>query len=183
MKQATRHELRWVALVLPLLLGACASGRDTGPALAAAYAGDVNQLLVTAESNDQLTVKGVGRVSIGRSYLAASGRTCRRLNRLDGTPLPLRSCQNESGQWYTTRSISASGAMEMSAAEMSVESRGESVGMELKQGESLWAFASRVTGNPLNWKRIASDNELSDADNVWPGQLLQVEHSLLKDAP
>ncbi len=183
MKQAMKHDRRWLALMLPLLLGACASGRDDGPALGAAYGGDVQQLLVTPESADELSVKGLGKVKVGRTYLAASGRTCRELNRADGSALPLRSCQKTSGEWYTTRSISAPGHSRATVPVVPVASSGETVERTLKDGESLWTFSSRVTGSPLNWKRIAADNDLSDVDKVRPGQVLQVELSLLKDAP
>jgi len=183
MMQARKQDVRWLTLMLPLLLGACANGRGESPALAAAYGGDMQQLLVTPESADELSIKGFGTVQVGRTYLAASGRKCRELNSVDGSALPLRSCQKTSGEWYTTRSISAPGLTRITASAAPVVSSIETVERTLKDGESLWTFSSRVTGSPLNWKRIAADNDLADVDKVRPGQVLQVELSLLKDAP
>lgn len=182
MKSAMRHTMRWAAILLTLSLGACASIPDNGPLLGAALGKDVQQLLVTEQPGTRLRVKGVGEVAIGRSYVAASGRTCRRLTRLDGTLLPLRRCQNKSGQWYTTRSISVS--LPLSDQAQSVESGFtlETVALKVKQGESLWTFASRVTGDPLNWKRIVTVNGIQDADHVRSDQTLMVEVSMLRDA-
>lgn len=181
MKPATKRTMRWLALLTPLALGACATRDDSMPSLASAYGADAQQLLVTRESEDRLTVSGLGEVSIGRSYTSASGRICRKLNKLDGTPLPLRSCQDKKGQWYTTRSISASEPFNRYSSEAVDGTSVEMVTLTLKQDESLWSFASRVTGNALNWKRIANDNDIADGNKVQPGQALQVEVSLLKD--
>ena len=66
------------------------------------------QTIVEQSGQSRFFISGVGDVSAGRQYIAASGRICRRLSTLDGESLPLRSCQGDSGQWYTTRSLSAS---------------------------------------------------------------------------
>lgn len=66
------------------------------------------QKIVDRTGPNQLFVSGVGDVSAGRQYIAASGRVCRTLRTLDGKLLPLRTCQSDSGEWYTTRSLSSS---------------------------------------------------------------------------
>ena len=66
------------------------------------------QTIVNQDAQSRFFVNGVGDVSAGSQYMAASGRICRKLSTLDGESLPLRSCQSETGQWYTTRSLSAS---------------------------------------------------------------------------
>ena len=63
--------------------------------------------IVEQEGPSRFFVNGVGDVNAGRQYIAASGRICRTLNTLDGEALLLRSCQADTGQWYTTRSLSA----------------------------------------------------------------------------
>ena len=66
------------------------------------------QTIIEQDGQSRFFISGVGDVSAGRQYIAASGRICRKLSTLDGESLPLRSCQGDSGQWYTTRSLSAS---------------------------------------------------------------------------
>lgn len=66
------------------------------------------QSVVEYGGQNRFFVSGVGDVSAGKQYIAASGRICRKLSTLDGESLPLRSCQGDTGQWYTTRSLSAS---------------------------------------------------------------------------
>ena len=169
-------------LLLPLLLGACATGGSqsmpSGNDLM-----DPRHLLVRSERADRTRIEGAGEVAISHTYIAASGRKCRKLATLDGRALALRSCEDEKGEWYTTRSISVSDPFAPSIqASQSVQATNvvvESVSMTLNTGESLWSFASRVTGSPLNWKKIAAFNNIDDADSVWANQALEVESSLL----
>lgn len=65
------------------------------------------QSIVEHGGQNRFFVNGIGDVSAGSQYIAASGRICRKLSTLDGEALPLRSCQGDTGQWYTTRSLSA----------------------------------------------------------------------------
>ncbi len=171
-------------LLLPLLLGACATGGSQSMPSGNDHE-DARHLLVRSERADRTRIEGTGEVAISSTYIAASGRKCRKLATIDGRALPLRSCEGKKGEWYTTRSISVSDPFTQSV--QSVQSMQasnavvESVSMTLNKGESLWSFASRVTGSPLNWKKIATFNDIKDADSVWANQSLEVESSLLLD--
>lgn len=59
----------------------------------------------------------------------------------------------------------------------SVAGDGESVA--LQTDETLWKFSKRVTGNALNWKRIAEFNGLEDVKAVKAGDYLMVPADLL----
>lgn len=166
-------------LMLPLLLGACATGGSQSFPSANDHQG-ARHLLVRSERADRTRIEGAGEVAISSTYIAASGRTCRKLATLDGRALPLRSCENRKGEWYTTRSISVSDPFTESGHSTQASSAvAESVSMTLNAGESLWTFASRVTGSPMNWRQIAAFNNIEDADSVEADQLLEVETSLL----
>lgn len=56
----------------------------------------------------------------------------------------------------------------------------ETVAIRLDSGETLWAFASRVTGNAMNWEKIARHNGIDDARSVTPNQYIEVQTSLVK---
>lgn len=179
MKGASLCYLRLGVLVAPMLLSACAGTARQAPGLAAAQHAGADALLLRTQSPDRLHVEGLGEVQLGRSYQAASGRLCRRLHRLDGESLPMRSCRLRSGEWQTTRSLSPVPLLPQSHLSTTEASR-KMVEMNLNVGESLWSFAARVTGDPMNWKQIAADNEIADADMVRPDRKLQIESSLLK---
>lgn len=171
-------------LLLPLLLGACATGDSQSMSPGSAHK-DARHLLVRAERADRARIEGAGEVVVSSTYIAASGRKCRKLATMDGRALPLRSCEGRKGNWYTTRSISVSDpfAPSIQAAQSKQASNAvaESVSMKLNAGESLWTFASRVTGSAMNWKKIAAFNNIENADSVWANQSLEVESSLLLD--
>ena len=171
-------------LLLPLLLGACATGGSQSMSSGSAQK-DARHLLVRSERADRTRIEGTGEVVISSTYIAASGRKCRKLATMDGRALPLRSCEGRKGDWYTTRSISVSDPFAPSIQSVkSVQASNavaESVSMKLNAGESLWSFASRVTGSPMNWKKIAAFNNIENADSVWANQALEVESSLLLD--
>ena len=182
MVKASTMKKEVAILLLPLALGACASGGirslpDTNDHQ------DTQHMLVRSERADRTRIEGTGEVAISSTYMAASGRTCRKLATLDGRALPLRSCEGKKGEWYTTRSISVSDPFTQSVQSVqSVQARNavvESVSMTLNAGESLWSFATRVTGSPMNWEKIAAFNKIEDADSVWANQSLEVESSLL----
>ncbi len=166
-------------LLLPLLLGGCATGGIQSMSSAHGH-NDARHLLVRSERADRTRIEGTGEVAISSTYIAASGRKCRKLATIDGRALPLRSCEGRKGDWYTTRSISVSDPFAPSIQTIQAGNAvAESVSMTLNAGESLWSFASRVTGSPMNWKKIAAFNNIEDADSVWANQSLEVESSLL----
>ncbi len=169
-------------LLLPLLLGACATGGSQSMPMGNDHR-DARHLLVRSERADRTRLEGTGEVAISSTYMAASGRKCRKLATVDGRALPLRSCEGKKGEWYTTRSISVSDpfapSIQSAQTVQASDAVVESVSMTLNAGESLWSFASRVTGSPMNWKKIAAFNNIDDADSVWANQSLEVESSLL----
>jgi nucleoid-associated protein YgaU len=46
---------------------------------------------------------------------------------------------------------------------------------KVKRGDSLWRIAKRLTGNPLNYHRLASENDIANPDVIFPGQKLLVK--------
>jgi len=48
----------------------------------------------------------------------------------------------------------------------------------VKKDETLWRFAKRVTGNALNWEKIAAFNGIGDAVDLKAGQLLAIPADL-----
>lgn len=55
--------------------------------------------------------------------------------------------------------------------------------IELNDGETLWDFAKRTTGDATNWQAIASQNNFTEKQSVTvrPGQTIYVPLDLLKD--
>jgi len=49
----------------------------------------------------------------------------------------------------------------------------------LEEGETLWSFSRRVTGNALNWNAIAELNEIDDSRRLAAGDTLLVPKSLV----
>jgi len=56
--------------------------------------------------------------------------------------------------------------------------------IELNDGETLWDFAKRTTGDATNWQAIASQNNFTEKQSVTvrPGQTIFVPLDLLKDS-
>lgn len=54
--------------------------------------------------------------------------------------------------------------------------------VDLNEGETLWDFAKRTTGDATNWKAIAAQNNFTEkqAVTVRPGQTIYVPHNLIK---
>lgn len=54
--------------------------------------------------------------------------------------------------------------------------------VDLNEGETLWDFAKRTTGDATNWKAIAAQNNFTEkqAVTVRPGQTIYVPQSLIK---
>jgi len=53
----------------------------------------------------------------------------------------------------------------------------------LEQGETLWSFSRRVTGNALNWNTIAELNNIDDSRRLAAGDALLVPKSLVRGEP
>ncbi len=60
------------------------------------------------------------------------------------------------------------------------EESADMVARELAAGETLWSFAERVTGNPMNWQKIAAANDIEDSRTVALGQSLDVPAELIR---
>lgn len=58
----------------------------------------------------------------------------------------------------------------------------DSVQLALSEGESLWEFARRATGDATNWQSIATHNGMDEAAArlVFPGQMITVPSSMLR---
>ncbi|MFK7860920.1 MAG: LysM peptidoglycan-binding domain-containing protein [Granulosicoccus sp.] len=61
----------------------------------------------------------------------------------------------------------------------------DATAIDLNEGETLWDFAKRTTGNALNWQAIADQNKFTEkqAVTVRPGQTIFVPSALLKAEP
>ena len=66
--------------------------------------------------------------------------------------------------------------VEESSEAISAASTGKTVKVE--EGETLWKFSRRVTGNALNWSRIAEVNGIADVTTVKPGDWLIIPDEL-----
>ena len=53
----------------------------------------------------------------------------------------------------------------------------------LKEGETLWSFSRRITGNALNWNAIAELNNIDDSRRLAAGDTLLVPKSLVRGEP
>ncbi|MFK7857135.1 MAG: DVU3141 family protein [Granulosicoccus sp.] len=201
----------WVIACLPIVLSACA--HTPTPGVTVVQASQAEAILVGDRISLDQPIQGVSDVVIHSIYVAASGRTCRRLATRQGQLLAQRSCQNSKGDWYISRRLSSaraliepvakqtsaviveSNSLELTQSQSDVQvvarqqteventvtpERKDMVALSLTPGETLWAFADRVTGNPMNWQTIAADNAISDAREVSALQVLSVQASLLK---
>ena len=43
----------------------------------------------------------------------------------------------------------------------------------VKEGDTLWEISQRLTGDPLNYRQIAGQNQISNPDLIFPGQSLR----------
>lgn len=53
----------------------------------------------------------------------------------------------------------------------------------LEDGETLWSFSRRITGNALNWNAIADLNNIDDSRRLAAGDSLLVPKSLVRGEP
>jgi len=76
------------------------------------------------------------------------------------------------------------GQAAVAQAETQESSGPDSVEFELSDGESLWEFARRTTGDATNWQEIATLNgfDESAARLVFPGQVIAVPSELVRSA-
>lgn len=78
---------------------------------------------------------------------------------------------------------SAAGASEeRNLPAMTDDADQNNVQMPLADGESLWDFARRTTGDATNWEQIATHNGMSNeaARLVYPGQLIAIPSNILR---
>ncbi|NND89526.1 MAG: hypothetical protein HKN42_01580 [Granulosicoccus sp.] len=148
----------------------------------------------------------VTRVQVLDEYQAASGRRCRRVQLPRASDSIRIMCERSNGQWTFTRALISTGMNERihgRSAAMSVvddhdkvlvpdetlllppdESQEQiatsapPVQLRLGEGETLWRFAGRTTGNPENWKRIAEFNGIGDVATMHSGALLKIPADL-----
>ena len=153
-----------------------------------------------ARRGGSVTVGGETLRVVG-TYAAASGRTCRRLADARGVVLPRVSCRQANGDWTLGRSLGGqgpdgvapprgtsrssplvsepvTGAAKPALVVTPLDREPEAVVEALHRDETLWAFAARVTGDPLNWTRIARFNGIEEVTAVESGRTLRVPSAL-----
>jgi len=195
---------RFLSLVcLCILIAGCASTTGSQSASAGAPA-DALDNLTDSVPGSSLEVEGIS-YTVMRSYTAASGRSCRQL-RADAGILRVACRERRSGAaWYLRQALRSPPALTRSSAPLfmpraaaqqsaapdagEADSRvsvintdsagnGATTSVAVLQDETLWRFAKRVTGNALNWERIAGFNDISDATALRAGQLLRIPSEL-----
>ena len=199
----TAHPIMRLVIVGGIIttLTACATQTDLRQNSVGVNINSVNPAGASTLGDQRLKVEGFGEVSVHSSYTSASGRQCRRLVTAQGQSLAINSCRRKGGEWYYTRSLSPVSVSALSNPQQSlipVESSSgnaipvrpsekantqlplDTVAIQLDSGETLWAFASRVTGNALNWRKIAEHNGIADARSLAPNQYIEVQTSLVK---
>lgn len=195
-----------------MLTASCASTNNSSLIGANAPANTLNRL-ADVSAGESLELEGTTWV-VERTYVAASGRVCKRLR--DGNEEIRVGCQNQTKGWYLRKPLiqSASNTMaarqpsqalemtdvsetidlddiavEVGEGELSMESSAvEMVDVDVptephtvRENENLWRFSKRVTGNALNWEKIAAFNQLDNASAISAGQTLLVPSDLLAD--
>ena len=146
-----------------------------------------------------------GTIVVGREYNAASGRSCKQI--LDASKERLLSvaCQLPTKQWYVRESLHISAdSMQLVPVdtdpnpllvpaeshtlrlepqiklEPAIVQAQDSVSYEVEQGETLYSFARRTTGNALNWEEIAEYNGITNEFELAIGTALKVPSALQK---
>lgn len=153
----------------------------------------IGSLLMLPETGD-------GSVKVLHEYQAASGRSCRRVLIADSRLIRVM-CQRRGGDWTLTRALientgqQATVADQMTVAgaatravialsDLPAQAAGaadeDTVSDDLMQGESLWRFAKRVTGDATNWQSIAELNGIEKPDRVRAGETLLIPAHLMK---
>ncbi len=206
-----------------MLAASCASTNGSTPISTDTPANHLNRL-VDASEGDSLELEGA-TWAVERSYIAASGRLCKRLR---GSSGQLRvGCRNIAREWYlrkplthggpgsagvsTLRNTDTGGAsantgsnsvqavdavsvdesetvdledIDVELIETGADSQVQDVitpaadvpaqSLRVRENENLWRFSKRVTGNALNWEKIAQFNQLDNARSISAGQHLRV---------
>ena len=175
-------------LLVSLALGACASGEirpvPSGPGANGPAAGalDVVGTLAPGASVGLPPGNPLGArvVHLVDEYPAASGRRCRRVA-LEAPGGPVRVvCRRADGHWSATRSLTRGERVGAAgAADVVAGVRANEDGVDtLADGETLWAFAERTTGQGDNWSAIARVNGIDDPDRVGAGRALALPDGL-----
>jgi len=235
---STMSKILTLFIVIGLVSG-CASGGSKRLSDGISSGVEPMNALDNLQAGDSV-VHGGESLTVGRPYFAASGRTCKILQRADGSQRA--ACRDDSnGRWYlrkplnisnststvvpvtagqTVRSPSVSesivpvspnettpvetGVEVPLPVEMPVELSSENAlteieipdaptttlsenpqggeSFEVESGETLWKFSRRVTGNALNWERIADANGMDDVRVLRAGDYLFVPNDLLSTA-
>lgn len=146
---------------------------------------------------------GAPQIEVLHEYQAASGRLCRQVQ-VSGESAVRVMCERGKAGWTFTRALVGSEGNTLTdegsivrtgsrrqaalpiAANNALQTLSESdhasmpsIEQELGDGESLWRFAARTTGNPVNWTLIAEMNGIDDPDRVRAGQKLNVPSHLV----
>lgn len=148
-----------------------------------AASGNVCKKLQSAEGNVRAACQISGSSDwYIRQPLVDTGAQQQSMNALD-----LQSDSAMSNQVTPTESITDSSTpsvgveesliiVEESSTSSNAKPAGEMVKVE--EGETLWKFSRRVTGNALNWSRIAEVNGITDVTTVKPGDWLIIPDDL-----
>ena len=141
-----------------------------------------------------------GTITVGRQYSAASGRSCKQILDASGEQLLSVACQLATKQWYVRESMhipDTAGQIvpvktESNQLLVPIEPRTleiepqtddkkdtqEPISVRLKENETLYSFARRTTGNPLNWQEIAEYNAIENELELSPGTALKIPFAL-----
>ena len=147
-----------------------------------------------ARTGDELVFKNFQQlesetVVVGREYTAASGRPCRRLLDKSGMPLDRVACVGTDKSWYLARQLNSRPVKRVEADEstepMQLQDSMRKTGsvssnwFAIKDGETLWSFSQRTTGNARNWEKIAIYNRIVNANNVPAGTMLAIPPDMI----
>ncbi|HPI03696.1 MAG TPA: LysM domain-containing protein, partial [Candidatus Goldiibacteriota bacterium] len=50
------------------------------------------------------------------------------------------------------------------------------------EGDTLWEISGRLTGKKMNYEKIAAYNKLSNADRIYPKQIIKIDLNELKSS-
>lgn len=147
-----------------------------------------------ARSGDELVFKNFQQlesetVVVGREYTAASGRPCRRLLDESGMPLDRVACLGDDKSWYLARQLNSRPVKRVDADDstepLQLQDSMKKTGSDssdwfaIKEGETLWSFSQRTTGNARNWEKIAIYNRIVNANNVPAGTMLAIPPDMI----
>lgn len=196
---------RLSVLCLVLTLGACSATPDRGQSWPSGDRSASSLLVadgISRENTGRLlelpasNALGVSSVNVLHEYQAASGRLCRRVAVPQNNAIRVM-CERGKGDWSFTRAlvgaegnaqvavVGTPGSLGTAVRVTGKSLRAKSIASmpavveEVGEGESLWRFAARTTGDPLNWELIAELNDIDSPYRVRPGEELSVPAHLL----